>query len=173
MSAARQLGFLGKIVQGPHDSPARRMLMACCQHKRKHGRPFLHNEDVIVQNLCLLFARIPEVVINDYGSVKDWFKKALNESYWTALIKCLLDKKTPLPARPVEWPPPQRRSPCKHPSSPHTRAMILGVSASTPRRKREKRASMRTRARQLSGSLRAKTVVRLEIVTKSSRNIFT
>ncbi len=58
MIAARQLGFLGKVVRGPHDAPARRMLTACCQHKRKRGRPYLHNKDVIVRNLCLLFAQI-------------------------------------------------------------------------------------------------------------------
>ena len=56
---------------------------------------------------------------------------------------------------------------------PHNGAMILGESASAPTRsKREKRASMRARARRSSGSLRAKTAVRLEIVTKSSRSIF-
>jgi len=117
MITARQLGFLGKVVRGPHDTPARRMLTACCQHKRKRGRPYLHNKDVIVRNLRLLFSRIPEVVIDDYGSVKDWFKEASHESYWTALVTCLLDKQTPLPPRPTEWPPPKRRSPRGHPSS--------------------------------------------------------
>jgi hypothetical protein len=92
MIAARQLGFLGKVVRGPTDTPARHMLTACCQHKRKHGRPYLHNKDVIVRNLRLLFARIPEVVTDDYGSVKDWLKEASHESYWTALVRHLLDK---------------------------------------------------------------------------------
>jgi hypothetical protein len=111
MIAARQLGFLGKVVQGPHDSPARWMLTACCQHKCKCKCPYLHNKDIIVQNLCLLFARIPKVIIGDYGSVKDWFKEASHESYWTALVRCLLDKQAPLPAQPTTWPPPCRRSP--------------------------------------------------------------
>ncbi len=71
MITARQLGFLGKVVRGPTDAPARCMLTACCQHKRKCGRPYLHNKDVIVRNLRLLFAQIPKVVIDDYGSVKD------------------------------------------------------------------------------------------------------
>ena len=79
MIAARQLSFLGKIVQG--DSPARRMLTACCQHKLNRGCPFLHIKDIIVRNLCLLFARIPEVVINDYGSMNEWFKEASQKSY--------------------------------------------------------------------------------------------
>jgi hypothetical protein len=51
MIAARQLGFLGKVARGPHDALACRMLTACCQHKRKRGRPYLHNKDVIVRNL--------------------------------------------------------------------------------------------------------------------------
>ncbi len=118
MIAARQLGFLGKIVWGPHDSPAHRMLTACCQHKRKRGCPYLHNKDVIVQNLCLLFARIPKVVNNGYGSVKDWFKEASHESYWTALVRFLLDKQAPLPAQPTTWPTPLWRSPRGHSSSP-------------------------------------------------------
>ncbi len=118
MIATRQLGFLGKVVLGPHDSSARWLLTACFQHKRKRGRPYLHNKDVIVQNLRLLFARIPAVVIDDYGSMKDWFKEALHDSYWTALVRCLLDKQAPLPARPTTWPPPRQRSPRGHPSSP-------------------------------------------------------
>ncbi len=98
MIAARQLGFLGKVVRGPHDSPAHQMLTACCQHKRKCRHPYLHNKDVIVQNLQLLFAQIPKVVMDDYGSVKDWFKK-VSQAYWTALMRCLLDKQeAPLPA---------------------------------------------------------------------------
>jgi hypothetical protein len=117
MIAARQLGFLGKVVRGPTDAPARRMLTACCQHKRKRGRPYLHNKDVIVRNLRLLFAQVPEVVIDDYGSVKDWFKEASHESYWTALVRHLLDIQAPLPARPTEWPLPRRRSPRGHQSS--------------------------------------------------------
>jgi hypothetical protein len=92
------------------------MLTACCHHKPKRGRPYLHNKDVIVQNLCLLFARIPEVVIDDYGSVKDWYKEATHESYWKALVRCLLDKQAPLPPRPTEWPPPRQHSPRGHPS---------------------------------------------------------
>ncbi len=67
------------------------MLTACCQHKRNCGCPYLHNKDVIVQNLQLLFAQILKVIINDDGSVKDWFKEASHEAYWKALVQCLLD----------------------------------------------------------------------------------
>jgi hypothetical protein len=78
MIAACQLGFLGNVVCSPHDAPARRMLTACCQHKQKQGRPYLHNNDVNVKNLRLLFARTPEVIIDDYGSVKDWYREAMH-----------------------------------------------------------------------------------------------
>ncbi len=118
MIAARQLGFLGKVVWGPHDSPACRMLTACCQHKRKCRRSYLHNKGVIVQNLPLLFAWISKVVIDNYGSMKDWFKEASRKSYWTALVRCLLDKQAPLPAQPTTWPPPRQCSPRGHPSPP-------------------------------------------------------
>jgi hypothetical protein len=118
MIAARQLGFLGKVVQGQHDSTACRMLTACCQHKRKHRCPYLHNKDVIVQYLRLLFAQIPNVVINDYGSMKDWFKEVSHEFYWTAHVRYLLDKQAPLPAQPTTWQPPHQRSPRGHPSPP-------------------------------------------------------
>jgi hypothetical protein len=116
MIAARQLGFLGKVVRGPIDCPARRMLTACCQPKCKQGHPYLHNKDVIVRNLWLLFTNVPEVLINNYGSLKDWFQEASHESFWKQLIQCLLDSQAPHPARPTEWPPPRRQSPRGQPS---------------------------------------------------------
>jgi hypothetical protein len=117
MIAARQLGFLGKVVRGPHDSPACRMLTACCQHKRKCECPYLHNKDIIVQNLQLLFAKISKVIIDDYGSVIDWFKEVSHKAYWAALIQCLLNKQAPLPTQPTTWPPPHQHSSRGHPSS--------------------------------------------------------
>ena len=110
MIAARQLSFVGKVVRGPHDAPARRMLTACCQHKRKVGRPYLHNKDIIVRHLRLLFAKVPEVLIDDYGSVSDWYREASHEQYWGQLIECLLAPLLPIPTRPTNWPPLRRRS---------------------------------------------------------------
>ncbi len=80
----------------PRESPPRAARppcppTACCQHKRNCGCPYLHNKDVFIRNLWLLFAKVPKVVINDYGSVKDWFREASHESYWTQLVQCLLD----------------------------------------------------------------------------------
>jgi hypothetical protein len=53
--------------------------------------------------------------------------------------------------------------------SPQTCRMILGVRASAPNSRREKRASLHARYLRLSGSSRVNTAVRLEITTKSSR----
>ena len=55
--------------------------------------------------------------------------------------------------------------------SPHTLATIYGVRTSAPSSRREKQASRHARARLPSGSSRAKTAVRLEITTKSSRSM--
>jgi hypothetical protein len=76
MIAAHQLDFLGKTIRGPHDCPAQQMLTACCNNVHQVGHPFLHNKDYIVKNLRLFFANVPEVTINDYGSLKHWIREA-------------------------------------------------------------------------------------------------
>jgi len=111
------LGFLGKVVRGPINRPARHMITDCCQHKHNQGRPYHHNKDVIVRNLWLLFAKVPDALINDYGLLKDWLQEASHESYWKQLIQCLFDSQAPLPARPTKCPPPRRQSPRGQPSS--------------------------------------------------------
>jgi hypothetical protein len=37
MIAARQLDYIGKLIQGPHDQPARRMIMSCCNKTGQVG----------------------------------------------------------------------------------------------------------------------------------------
>jgi hypothetical protein len=39
MIAARQMDFIGKMIRGPPDRPSRNMITACCNHKRRVGRP--------------------------------------------------------------------------------------------------------------------------------------
>jgi hypothetical protein len=51
-----------------------------------------HNKDYIIKNLRLLLANVPEVTINDYGSLKNWIQEALDKKYWNDLIECLLDQ---------------------------------------------------------------------------------
>ncbi len=76
MIAACQLDFLEEKVHGPPDRPAQQMLTTCCNTVCQIGCPFLYNKDYIVKNLRLLFANIPEVVIDEYGSLKHWIREA-------------------------------------------------------------------------------------------------
>ena len=117
MIAARQLDFLGKTMRGPHDCPAQQMMTACCDNIRSVGRPFLQNKDFIVKNLRLLFAYVPEVTIDDYGSLKNWINEALDKKYWNDLLDCLTDRQASIPERPTELPRP-RRSPRNHDAPP-------------------------------------------------------
>jgi hypothetical protein len=131
MIAARQLGFLDKMIHGPHDRPAQQMLTAYCDNVRRVGCPFLHNKDYIVKSLCLLFANVPEVTIDDYDSLKHWIREALDEKYWNNLIACLLDRQASIPPRPNKWPRPSPRNhdaplPNQHPFPPtHPRTQCL------------------------------------------------
>ena len=53
--AARQLDFIGKLIQGPTDQPARKMITSCCNKKQGVGRPQTTMKNSIVKNLQLLF----------------------------------------------------------------------------------------------------------------------
>ncbi len=39
MIVARQTDFIRKMTRGPPDQPLRNMITACCDHKRRAGRP--------------------------------------------------------------------------------------------------------------------------------------
>ncbi len=78
MIAARQMKFVGKVVQGPHDCTAHQILNACCNSTRLTRQPFLHNKDHIVRNLRLLFAKVLNVTIDDYGSLASWIRDAFH-----------------------------------------------------------------------------------------------
>ncbi len=116
MIAAGQMNFIGKVVRGPHDPPAQHMLTACCNNVWLTGRPFLHNKDHIVKNLCLLFAKVPEVTIDDYGSLSSWIRKASHAQYWDQLVACLTDRHATCPPHPTKWPG-TRQSPRNHDTS--------------------------------------------------------
>ncbi len=113
MIAARQMNFIGVVVRGPHVRPAQRILAACCNNTHLVGCPFLHNKDHIIKILRLLFADVPKVTIDDFGSFKSWICKASHAPYWNQLVKCLTDQHATLPPRPTKWPRP-RESPCNH-----------------------------------------------------------
>jgi len=107
MIAARQMDFFGKIVRATPDRPAQQMLTACCDNICPMGRPFLHTKDYIIENLGLLFTNVPEVTIDNFGSLKSWIQEALQEKYWTQLANSLTNRHASLPPHPNDWPRPR------------------------------------------------------------------
>jgi hypothetical protein len=105
MIAARQMDFIGKMIRGPPDRPSRNMITACCDHKRRVGRPQTTGKNFMVENLRLLFREISTVQIDRYGSLRNWIHEASNEKYWCQLVERLLHPSTPLPDRPDDWGP--------------------------------------------------------------------
>ena len=105
MIAARQMDLIGKMIRGPPDRPSRNMITACCDHKRRVGRPQTTGKNFMVENLRLLFKDVNTVNIDRFGSLRDWIHEANNEGYWNQLVKRLLHAHTPLPERPESWGP--------------------------------------------------------------------
>jgi len=79
MIAARQMDFVGKMIRGPPDCPSCNMITACCDHKRRVGRPQTTGKNSIVENLRLRFQDIPTVQIDRHGSLRSWIHEASNE----------------------------------------------------------------------------------------------
>jgi len=105
MIAARQMDFVGKMIRGPPDRPSRNMITACCDHKRRVGRPQTTGKNFMVENLRLLFQDIPTVQIDRHGSLRSWIHEASNENYWNQLVDQLLHPNTPTPEQPADWGP--------------------------------------------------------------------
>ena len=70
MIAAQQLDFIGKVIQGQHNQPVRRMITSCCNQNRRADRPQTTGKNFIVKNLRLLFNDIPVTHIDHFGSLK-------------------------------------------------------------------------------------------------------
>jgi hypothetical protein len=51
MIAARQMDLVGKMIQSPPNRPSRNMITACCNHKRRTGRPQTTGKIFMVENL--------------------------------------------------------------------------------------------------------------------------
>ena len=79
MIAARQADFIGKMIRGPPDQPSHNMITACCDHKRRFGRPQTKRKKFMVENLRLLFQDVPTVTIDCFGSLRDWIHEASNK----------------------------------------------------------------------------------------------
>ena len=105
MIAARQLDYSGKLIRGPHDQPARRMITSCCNETQRVGRIQRTEKNCIVTNLRLLFKDVPLKRIDHYGSLKHWIHEASNEQYWNQKIKRLTHPETPFPERSEVWGP--------------------------------------------------------------------
>jgi hypothetical protein len=75
MIAARQLDFIGIVIRGPHNQPARRMITSCCNETRRVGRPQTTGKNFIVKNLQLLFKDVPLTHINHFGPSSIRFTK--------------------------------------------------------------------------------------------------
>ena len=105
MIAAQQMDFIGKMMRGPPDRPLLNMITACCDHKRRVGRPQTTGKIFMVENLRLLFRDVNTVHIDRFGSLRDWINKASNKDYWNQLVKRLLHPAMPLPERPKTWGP--------------------------------------------------------------------
>ena len=132
MIAVRQMDFIGKIVRAPPDCPAQQMLTACCDNICPAGRPFLHTKDYIIKNLHLLFANVPEVTIDNFGSLKSWIQDALHEKYWTQLVDCFTNRHASLPPRPDNWQRP-RRSPRNHDAPPQAQQPLPPTPPTCPK----------------------------------------
>jgi hypothetical protein len=76
MIALRQLEFIGKLIQGPHNQPAMRMITSCCNQKRQVGRPQTTGKNFIAKNLRLLFKDTSLTHIDQFGSLKQWIHEA-------------------------------------------------------------------------------------------------
>jgi len=111
MIAACQADFIGKMIRGPPDQPSRNMITACCDHKRRVGRPQTTGKIFMVEIIRLLFQDVNTVNIDRFGLLRDWIHEASNEKYWNQLVARLLNPCTPLPECPEAWGPlPSRRA---------------------------------------------------------------
>ena len=74
MIAARQMDFAGKMNRGPPDCPSCIMIMACCNHKHRVGRPQTMGQNFMVEYLCLLVHNILTVQMDQHGSLRSFTK---------------------------------------------------------------------------------------------------
>ena len=93
MIAAGQMDFVGKTIRGLPDRPSCNMITACCDHKRRAGRPQTTGKNFLVENLCLLFQDVPTIQIDRYGSLQSWIHEASNKNIgvnWSTVSFTLL-----------------------------------------------------------------------------------
>ena len=136
--AVKQLNFIGKVVRREDSFFPKQLLTAWVNHKRKRGGVLTTNRKSVVIALELLYPdnvyrrdengalckdskgkKIPETIHMDrLGSLKYWFKDAMNKKRWSWMIESKLrsphlnipDPSPPNPPSPQNNTPPPRRS---------------------------------------------------------------
>ena len=96
MISAQKMDFVGEMICGPPDCPSCNMIIACCDHKRRVGRPQTTGKNFMVENLCLLFQDVSSVQIDRHGSLQSWIHEAADKKYWCQLVEGFLHPTTPL-----------------------------------------------------------------------------
>ena len=86
----RQLTCIGKMLRCEESHIPSHLLTAWYNHIRKAGRPFLTNNNCIVNNLRLI---IPKV--GDRGSSSLWLFHYLDSIHWYALLQMIINKEIP------------------------------------------------------------------------------
>ena len=92
--------FLGTIVRTNIDHPPCQILIAFITNTRHVGRPLKSNKESMWESLQRLMSDIPEIRINNQGSLKDWYYDVLNDLFFKKLIDHLQDPSIPVPERP-------------------------------------------------------------------------
>ena len=97
----RTCQFLGKLVRGQTSAPSRQVLITYVNSKRPRGRPLKCNRECMRDSLARLLQDVVGIFIDEMGSLKDWYRDALDESFWNACINHLKDPvKYAIPRRP-------------------------------------------------------------------------
>ena len=96
----RRMNLLGKIIRDKVSSPPRQMLIAFVSNPRGRGRPLTNNRDSTIESLQRLFKDIPEIHIDEKGSLKDWYLDAIDATYWSQCVARFLNQDLPAPVRP-------------------------------------------------------------------------
>ncbi len=86
MIVLRRMKFLGKIVRGSPEGPARAMLIAFANNARPKRRPITSTKSSLIVSLRI-FAKHNGFKVDDKGSLKDWYKEAMDKGFWNTCLE--------------------------------------------------------------------------------------
>ena len=95
----RRMYFLGKIVRGPVTLPPKELLIVFCTTNRTTGGPILCNKGSLLGSLKRLLKDVQGIHIDTFGSLKDLYLDALDETFWKRCVERLKDPSKPIPRR--------------------------------------------------------------------------